>query len=70
MSAHAYHEIVIPGGSEASEPGISRFRVRANARPGMTVLQLARQVTASSYFQSMILPVSPSNSMLQNAPPW
>src|SRR5260370_37134444 len=24
------------GGSEASEPGISRFRVRAGARPGMT----------------------------------
>src|SRR5208337_4875141 len=24
------------GGREATEPGISRFRVRANARPGMT----------------------------------
>jgi hypothetical protein len=36
----------------------------------MTGVQLARRVNAISYFQSMILLASPSNSMLQNAPPW
>jgi hypothetical protein len=44
------------GGSEASEPG-------------MTIVQLARWDDPIDYFQSMILLASPSNSMLQNAPP-
>src|SRR5260370_41358876 len=63
-SVNAKHEVVIPGRE-------GRERTRNLEIPGLRrKCSASRNDKGEGYFQSMILLLSPSNSMLQNAPPW